>query len=79
MINYGCRTKLAGKDFSVSGYALTRGRLPLALLEGLIEFSAERLGMDEGPGRHWRGHRVWFNRGSGLSMLERIRIESGLS
>lgn len=59
--------RLTGQSFSASAYCQARTRLPLALLERLLERLAAAVRPLTDQGR-WRGHRTWFVDGTGVSM-----------
>jgi hypothetical protein len=59
--------RLTGQSFSASAYCQARARLPLALLERLLERIAAAVRPLTDQGR-WRGHRTWFVDGTGVSM-----------
>lgn len=59
--------RLAGETFSASAYCQARQRLPLALLERVVNSFTQRLATSGDPGL-WRGHRVALIDGSGFSM-----------
>lgn len=59
--------RLTGQDFSVSGYCQARARLPLALLERLLDALVTATESVREVGR-WRGHRTWLVDGTGVSM-----------
>jgi hypothetical protein len=59
--------RLVGQAFSASAYCQARARLPLALLERLLERVVEAVRPLTDGGR-WRGHRTWLVDGTGVSM-----------
>ena len=66
---------LSGEPFTASAYCQARQRLPLALLERLVDQFTRRLdGPDEVPG--WHGHRVLLEDGSGFSMPDTVELQA---
>lgn len=59
--------RLTGQDFSVSGYCQARARLPLVLLERLLDALVNATESIRDAGR-WRGHRTWLVDGTGVSV-----------
>jgi hypothetical protein len=67
---------LAGVSFSAAAYCAARLRLPVALLEDLLEFlTAAVAGEVDHTGR-WRGHRTWLVDGSGFSMPDTAALQA---
>ena len=54
--------------FTATAYCKARKRLPLAVLQALVEMVAARLRSTTAEGADWMGHRVWMIDGSGFSM-----------
>ncbi len=54
--------------FSASAYCRARRRLPLRVLQILVEMVAATLRSATAESAHWLGHRVWMIDGSGFSM-----------
>jgi hypothetical protein len=54
--------------FSATAYCKARKRLPLAVLQSLVEMVAAKLRSTTAASANWRGHRVWMIDGSGFSM-----------
>ena len=66
---------LSGERFTASAYCQARQRLPLALLERLVEQFAGRMdGHNQVP--RWRGHRVLLEDGSGFSMPDTAELQA---
>lgn len=65
---------LSGAQFSASAYCQARRRLPLALLQRIVNMFTERLA-SPGEGR-WRGHRVALMDGSGFSMPDTPELQA---
>lgn len=56
--------------FSASAYCKARKRLPLAVLQTLVEMVAAKLRSTTTESADWLGHRVWMIDGSGFSMSD---------
>lgn len=54
--------------FSATAYCKARKRLPLAVLQALVEMVAVKLRSTTSASADWLGHRVWMIDGSGFSM-----------
>jgi len=54
--------------FSATAYCKARKRLPLAVLQTLVEMVAAKLRSTTAESADWLGHRVWMIDGSGFSM-----------
>ena len=54
--------------FTASAFCKARKRLPLGVLQSLVEAVATRLRSATSEGARWLGHRVWMIDGSGFSM-----------
>lgn len=65
---------LAGQTFSASAYCQARRRLPLALLQQVVNTFTQRLAI-AGEGL-WRGHRVVLLDGSGFSMPDTPELQT---
>jgi hypothetical protein len=66
---------LSGERFTASAYCQARQRLPVKLLEKLVDRFAGKLdGPVEVP--HWRGHRVLLVDGSGFSMPDTPELQA---
>jgi hypothetical protein len=68
--NTACRhvVHFAGWAFTAEAYCKARKRLPLRVLQALLERVAGALRAATAPGARWLGHRVWVEDGSGFSM-----------
>jgi Transposase DDE domain len=66
---------LSGVRFTASGYCKARRRLPLQLLEKLVDRLASRLDGPAGPSL-WRGHRVQLVDGSAFSMPDTKELQA---
>ncbi len=66
---------LSGEPFSASAYCQARRRLPLALLERVVDTFTQRLATGDGAGL-WRGHRVALIDGSGFSMPDTPELQA---
>jgi Transposase DDE domain len=60
--------RLAGRPFTASAYCQARSRLPLAVLQALLQRIAETLRPLVDAEGLWHGHRVWFLDGTGVSL-----------
>jgi Transposase DDE domain len=56
--------------FSATAYCQARIRLPLTVLQVLVEMVAAKLRSTTAEGAQWLGHRVWMIDGSGFSMSD---------
>lgn len=56
--------------FSATAYCKARKRLPLAVLQTLVEMVAAKLRSTTAESANWLGHRVWMIDGSGFSMSD---------
>lgn len=54
--------------FTATAYCKARKRLPLSVLQSLVEMVAAKLRSTTAEGAGWRSHRVWMIDGSGFSM-----------
>jgi Transposase DDE domain len=54
--------------FSATAFCKARKRLPLGVLQSLVETVAAKLRSATAENAHWLGHRVWMIDGSGFSM-----------
>ena len=54
--------------FTATAYCKARKRLPLAVLQALVQMIAAKLRSTTAEGANWLGHRVWMIDGSGFSM-----------
>jgi hypothetical protein len=61
--------------FSASAYCKARKRLPLAVLQTLVEMVAAKLRATTAEGADWLGHRVWMIDGSGVSMPDVPKLQ----
>ena len=71
---------LARKSFSAQAYCKARKRLPLAVLQQLLERTVTRLGQQALDTGRWLGHRVFLVDGSSFSMpdTDALRAKFGL-
>jgi hypothetical protein len=60
--------RLAGRPFTASAYCQARARLPLAVLQALLQRITETLRLTVDAEGLWHGHRVWFLDGAGVSL-----------
>ena len=67
--------RLTGRDFSASAYCQARARLPLALLERLLDTLVAATAPLTDSGR-WRGHRTWLVDGTGVSMPDAPELQA---
>lgn len=56
--------------FTATAYCKARKRLPLAVLQALVEMVAAKLRSTTTASANWLGHRVWMIDGSGFSMSD---------
>ena len=61
--------------FSASAYCKARKRLPLAVLQTLVEMVAAKLRSKTAESADWLGHRVWLIDGSGVSMPDVPKLQ----
>lgn len=54
--------------FTATAYCKARKRLPLSVLQSLVEMVATKLRSTTSEGARWLGHRVWIIDGTGFSM-----------
>lgn len=75
--NTACRhvVHFGGWSFSDSAYCQARRRLPLAVLERLVERTAATLRAASEDAR-WLGHRVWIVDGSSFSMPDEPELQA---
>ena len=68
--NAACRhvVHLGQRAFSATAYCRARKRLPLAVVQALVEMVAAKLRATSAEAAGWRGHRVRMIDGSGFSM-----------
>ena len=68
--NTACRhvVHLGKWAFSAEAYCKARRRLPLRVLQILLEQIAAKFRTQTGPAARWHGHRVWVEDGSSFSM-----------
>ena len=68
--NTACRhvVHFAHWAFSAEAYCKARKRIPLAVFQVLLRRTAETLRAATSTGAQWRGHRVWIEDGSSVSM-----------
>lgn len=66
---------LSGERFSASAYCQARRRLPLALLEQVVNTFTQRLATPDDAGL-WRGYRVVLIDGSGFSMPDTPELQA---
>ncbi len=62
--------------FTATAYCKARKRLPLAVLQALVEMVAAKLRTTTGEGANWLGHRVWMIDGSGFSMPDVPQLQN---
>ena len=76
--NTACRhvVQLGQWAFSATAYCKARKRLPLAVLQTLVEMVAAKLRSTTAGGADWLGHRVWMIDGSGFSMPDAPELQS---
>jgi hypothetical protein len=67
---------LAGFSFTAAAYCAARLRLPLALLEDLLEFLTDAVAGEIDQTGRWRGHRTWLVDGSGFSMSDTAALQA---
>lgn len=60
--------RLVGRRFTAAAYCLARQRLPLAVLQTLVQRVAAQLQRANDAEHRWRGHRTFFVDGSSCSM-----------
>ena len=61
--------------FSASAYCKARKRLPLAVLQTLVEMVAAKLRSTTAESANWLDHRVWIIDGSGFSMPDVPKLQ----
>jgi len=61
--------------FTASAFCKARKRLPLGVLQSLVETVAARLRSATSEDARWLGHRVWMIDGSGFSMPDTPRLQ----
>ena len=68
--NTACRhvVHFAHWAFSAEAYCKARKRIPLGVLQVLLRRTAETLRVATSTSAQWRGHRVWIEDGSSVSM-----------
>ena len=66
--------RITGRAFSASAYCQARARLPLGLLEQLLDalVAATKPLVDSG---RWRGHRTWLVDGTGVSLPDTPELQ----
>ena len=67
--------RLTGRDFSASAFCQARARLPLALLERLLDTLVSATAPLTDSWR-WRGHRTWLVNGTGVSMPDTLELQA---
>jgi hypothetical protein len=62
--------RLAGSSFTPEAYCIARGRVPLELLQTLLQRTCDlgKAALARGVGSLWKGHRLWHMDGSSFSM-----------
>ena len=60
--------RLVGRRFTAAAYCLARQRLPLAVLQTLVQHVVAQLQRTNDAEHRWRGHRTFFADGSSCSM-----------
>jgi Transposase DDE domain len=69
-------SRLAEVSFSAAAYCAARTRLPLALLEGLLQRVCKSLFPELQETGRWRGHRTWSVDGSSFSMSDTPELQA---